>query len=277
MAASCCLLQAWRRMPRALPLSLLILASVMPPLQAQGNAQGAASTTAPTGDGDRSSGGATSGMGDAKLNAAVPDAAATRRKLSFGVQDRRRLRALAQAHLAEIKLSALATANGGDPATRGYAEQMLEAHGRALDELRLLARRGGVILPGGEEPEQVAILHALSLKTGVDFNRTYLQQAGLAGHERNLRLFDDTAKGAYAPELKAYAVGLVADVTRHLQLAQRMQAEPAKAAGLVAAARMAGQSGSVATTADVASDQRFNNSGEKGSASLAGAAVHPGK
>lgn len=248
------------------------------------HAQGTASATAPSSDGDRSSGGVTSGMGDVKSNSTAASAGAMANSTGvprpvFGLPDRRRLRALAQAHLAETKLSGLATANATDPGTRGYAEKMLEVHGRALDELRLLARRSGVLLPGGLEFEQANLLHALALKTGTQFDQLYLQTAGIDVHEQSARLLEETVDGPYTAELKTLARNQLKAVRQQLQLAQQMQAAPAQAASLVAASVLAGQSGSAATGADASLSQpgnrQGNNGAEKGSASLAGAAVHP--
>lgn len=247
-------------------------------------AQGGASATAPSSDGDRSSGGVTNGMGDAKSNNTAASAGVTANPAStprpvFGLQDRRRLRALAQAHLAETKLAGLATANATDPPTRGYAEKMLEVHGRALDDVRLLARRSSVVLPGGLESEQANLLHVLSLKTGAQFDQLYLQTAGVEVHEQSARLLEETVNGPYAAELKTLARNQLQAVRQQLQLAQQMQAAPANVASLVAASVLAGQSGSAATGADTALSQpgnrQGNNGAEKGSASLAGAAVHP--
>ena len=223
-------------------------------------------------------------MGDAKSSGSAALAGAMSIPMAvprpvFGLPDRRRLRALAQAHLAETKLSGLAAANATDPATRGYAEKMLEVHGRALDELRLLARRSGVLLPGGLESEQAALLHALGLTTGAQFDQLYLQTAGLDAHEQSARLLEETVNGPYATELKTLARNQLQVVRQQLQLAQQMQAAPAKAASLVAASVLAGKSGSAATGADTSLSQpgnrHANNGAEKGSASLAGAAVHP--
>lgn len=253
----------------ALTLSLIAAAGAQTP-QDKGTAS---AETAPSVGGTLSSGGRTNALGDPKGNrAGIPAHAQPAQKIEVGNADRKLMRQLAQAHLAEIKTAALATAISDDKALRGYAEKMLEEHGKALDELRLLARRADVILPGGVETEQAALLHKLALTTGKEFNRMYHAEAGLALHQQSQTLFKEAASRAQAPELKAYAGNLLPIVNRHLQLAQQMADDPAAAAAAVQSSVTAGQSTSVQAPPASASQQADNNSGNKGNAEISSGA-----
>lgn len=165
----------------------------------------------------------------------------------FSDADRRLMRELAQAHLGEIKMAALATAISGNQAIRAYAEKMLEQHMIAMDVLRKMASAHGVILPGGVDKAHASLLHKLALLTDGEFDQLYLSEAGIADHHQSQRLFEEAARRAQAPQLKTYIAQLVPVIDEHLQLAEKMKDNPDKALALVQATVRAGQSVSLST------------------------------
>lgn len=229
----------------------------------------ASAETAPSIGGSLSSGGRTNALGDPKANrAGIPGNGQPPQKLQISNADGKLMRQLAQAHLAEIKTAALATAISDDKALRAYGEKMLQDHGKALDELRLLARRGDVILPGGVEAEHAALLHKLAATVGKQFNQMYHAEAGLALHQQSQALFKEASSRAQVPELKAYVNNLLPVIGKHLHLAQQMADAPDAAAAAVQSSVTAGQSTSVQAPAGSANQQADNNSGNKGSADI---------
>lgn len=189
-------------------------------------------------------------------------------RLSNG--DAQLMRSLASAHLAEIKMASLATSISGDEAIRLYAQKMLEEHYGALDSLRRSARSLGVVLPGGVATEHAALLRKQTLLTGADFDRAYLQEAGIALHEQTHKLAQSASKAA-SPELRRHASLLLPIIEEHGKLAQTMSADPAKAAAAVRGTIRAGQSVFLAEAAPAPGLSRDGaNSGDKGNASIAG-------
>lgn len=197
-------------------------------------------TTAPTSGSYATSGASENNLSERPGNQTrsdVQDAAQEGAKTKDGEKqaqisnaDTRMMRDLAQIHLAEIKTASLATAISTDPQVRSYAEQVLEEHYKALDELRRIADNKSVILPGGVEKENAALLHKLALQTGQEFDRVYLEQAGLKLHQEALRLFQEASNRSSMPELKAYASNLTKLATQHLEHAQAMMKSPEPAA-----------------------------------------------
>ncbi|WP_334189460.1 DUF4142 domain-containing protein [Noviherbaspirillum sp.] len=233
--------------------------------------------TAPESAGNATSGGTTNSLGDPKSNrSGIAGRGEPQERIDMGNADRKLMRELAQAHLAEIKMSGLATAISANPAIRGYGEKMLEEHLTALDELRKLADRGGVILPGGVDKEAAAVLRQLALKAGDEFDRMYMEQAGFVNHEQSHRVFEEASSRAQSPVLKAYAARLVPVIGQHLQLAQQMRDNPAAAAA-VQSSVYAGQSTSIIAPTGSSSDQSKNSSGAKGAGSIAAGAAGSGK
>ncbi|HEY8608046.1 MAG TPA: DUF4142 domain-containing protein [Noviherbaspirillum sp.] len=248
----------------------------------RGDAARGSAATAPSSGGTGISGGRTNAMGDSKAN----DAGSTANekgasalqpgptgKARVSNADARLMREFAQAHLAEIKMSGLATAVSDNQAVRAFATKMLEEHYRALDHLKQLATNTGVILPGGVATPHAEVLRKLTLLTGREFNDAYMQQAGLGLHAQSHELFQSAAK-AQSPELKSYAASWVPVIEEHRQLAQAMLDDPSNAAAAVQATVRAGQSiaGNANLSMDGRRDGNSGSSGDKGSANIAG---HP--
>lgn len=248
------------------------------------NQRGGPAETSPANAEAASSGGQTNILGDPKSNRAGTVSHNDDPNLSEGVRrgearqlrltdgERKLMRQFAQAHLGEIKLAALATAISGDKAIISYAVKMLEEHGVALEELQFLAQQAGVILPGGVENERAAVLHKFSLMTGKEFDQAYLSEAGIASHEKSIRLFEDGMKQIESATLKFYVANTMPLIKTHGQLAHRMQAEPEKAAAIMQSAFMAGQSASYRTHSSASSNRMNDNSGNRGQGHIAGRA-----
>lgn len=288
--------------------SALSLAAFWPPHAAalDGATQSAPSATAPSAGAARASGGVSNGFGNAKDNSATQHnagkeaAAAGMPSMNVGKQspvsvlqsrqagrretidpltapDRTSLRELSQMYLFDTKLAGLATAISANTLVRGYAIKMLEDNLAALDTLRGIARRGGVTLPGGVESSQIAMLHALLLKSGPDFDKSYLDLAGPTLQQQEITQLQAVSTSAKSEEFKQYALKQTQLAMRHLQLADKMNASAQVASTALDAARMAGQSVSVGAPAGTASNRSDGNRGNAGGASIAGSTVHPQK
>lgn len=283
--------------------AMLYAAAHLPTAQAlDGATQSNPSATAPSSGGGRASGGMHNGMGELKSNQArqynAPQGeghgigsvagneagSAQSPATQSGVPgqmtqpapvngpDKLAMRALAQAHLYETKLAGLATAVSGSPVVRGYATKMLEQHLAALDTLRGIAEQKRVILPGGVESGQAAVLHALAMKSGTDFDAAYLNEAGSALQQKELSYIEGVAKSAQLDALRNYAVQQATLTKRNLVLSQQMAGSPQMAANAVAASRTAGQSVSPTAPADTASNRSVGNGGTAGAGSISASA-----
>ncbi|SNS91354.1 putative membrane protein [Noviherbaspirillum humi] len=161
-------------------------------------------------------------------------------KAQISNADKNLMREMTQAHLFEIKMSALATAISRNDTVRTYAEKMLNEHVDALEDLRKLAAKSRVVLPGGLEKDQAGALHKLALAAGDEFDKMYLTQAGPESHQQSQRLFQEASGKAQSADLKDYAAKVLPVVNQHLQMAQKMTADPNSAAATAKANVSAG-------------------------------------
>ncbi len=163
------------------------------PGQAGAGATGAAGTTA-------------SGSGATALNSA----------------DRRILINMAQANMAEIEAGRIAQSKSQNEQVKNFAQQMIDDHTKALEDVRQLAQAKGVTLPTELDRMHKAKANRLQAYSGEGFDRAYLAQAGVADHKKNHDMLQKVQSRARDPELKALAARTLPVVSQHLSTVEQL-------------------------------------------------------
>jgi putative membrane protein len=133
--------------------------------------------------------------------------------------DRGFLEQAAQNGHAEIEASRLAVQKSGDPQVKRFAQTMIDEHTRMGQELQALARSKGMDVPQEPSMMQKARLKLLSTSDGDDFTRRYVDSFGLEAHRDTIKLFQEAARDAQDPEVKAFASRGMPALQRHLTMA----------------------------------------------------------
>jgi putative membrane protein len=135
--------------------------------------------------------------------------------------DQKMITDIAQANIAEIQTGRLALTKSQNPQVRAFAQQMINDHTMALQDLQRLAQGMGTSLPGDTDLKHKAVAAELGILSGDTFDRQYLSQVGVADHKRTQELVEQTARSASSPALRAYAQKILPVVSHHLEQAQR--------------------------------------------------------
>jgi putative membrane protein len=137
-------------------------------------------------------------------------------------QDVTWLKANAQTDLAEITLGQLALAKSRNGNVRMVATMTLHDHTIVLAQVRALAKKEGVKLPGAPSPaqqKQAALLKSLS---GQKFNVTW-DQVQILGHKQSIAQTNaEIAKGSNQAVVR-YAGGYLHTARGHLVMALNLQ------------------------------------------------------
>jgi putative membrane protein len=128
---------------------------------------------------------------------------------------------LAQAHLAAIATGRIALDKTQHAQVSSFAQQMIDEHTLALQELQQLGQAKQMSLPRDVDFQHKAIASALRLLTGQTFDRQYIRQAGIKDHRRSVDLLQQVQAGA-DPELKALAGRQLPVMQRHLARAREI-------------------------------------------------------
>jgi len=120
----------------------------------------------------------------------------------------------------EIEGSKLALDKAVNVQVKGFAQQMVDDHTRAGEELAALAAAKGVEVPSGPSLIQKGKIKLLSATDGASFDRRYASSMGVSAHEDNIKLFQKAANNATDPDVKAFAEKTLPTLQHHLQMAQ---------------------------------------------------------
>lgn len=126
---------------------------------------------------------------------------------------------MARSNMAEVEAGKLALANGQSAEVKAYAQQMIDDHTKALNDVTVLAQTKGVTLPTELDAKHKAMAAKLSKLKGEKFDREYMKQAGVADHKQVHAMLKKDEARAKDPEVKALAAKMLPTVAQHLETA----------------------------------------------------------
>jgi putative membrane protein len=131
---------------------------------------------------------------------------------SLSVKDKTFMKKAAKGGMMEVAMGNLAKQNGQSDEVKSFGKRMVTDHSKANDELKSIAARKGVTLPG-KEP---------TVKWSSD--KTYMNMM-VKDHEKDLAEFQEEAKTGSDPEVKKFAEDTAMVVQEHLDLAKETQSK----------------------------------------------------
>jgi putative membrane protein len=158
--------------------------------------------------------------------------------------DAKRLRDIANANLAEIEAGKLATTKASNADVKKFAQQMVDDHGKELQELQKLAQAKNVDLPSAPDAKHQRAMKKLQGLSGADFDREYMRMQ-VKDHRDAHKLAERTGKRAEDEQLKAAAQKAAPEIQEHLKMAQQIagQQKGGAASGKSRKAAEGGQAG----------------------------------
>lgn len=129
---------------------------------------------------------------------------------------------MARANMAEIEAGKLAVSKTQNAEVKTFAQQMIDDHTKALNDVKQLAQNKGVTLPTEPDSKHKAMAAKLGKMEGEAFDRAYMAQAGVSDHTKvHSKLTKDQAR-AKDPDVKALAAKMLPTVDQHLNSAKTM-------------------------------------------------------
>ncbi|MEW6704488.1 MAG: DUF4142 domain-containing protein [Pseudomonadota bacterium] len=128
----------------------------------------------------------------------------------------------AESGLAEVQASQLAATKATHTQVKSFAQQMVDDHTKANDELKALAGAKGVELPAEPSMAQKAKLKLLQGAEGADFDKRYARDFGVKAHEDTVSLFQKESRRSKDAEVKAWADKTLPKLQHHLEMAKDM-------------------------------------------------------
>ncbi len=124
----------------------------------------------------------------------------------------------------EVAGSQLALTKASSAQVKTFAQQMIDDHTKAGQELATLATSKGVKLSSDPSIAQKAKLKLLGTHEGAKFDAKYAESVGVSAHEDAVKLFTKAANEAKDADVKAFAAKILPTLQHHLQMAQDLKA-----------------------------------------------------
>jgi putative membrane protein len=129
--------------------------------------------------------------------------------------------------MAEVKLGQLATQKASNEDVKKFGQQMVDDHSKANDELKQLASKKGVTLPGDIDAKNQATYDRLSKLSGAEFDHAYMQDM-VKDHHEDVNEFRKESQSGSDPDMKAWAAKTLPTLEHHLQMAESTYAKVKK-------------------------------------------------
>jgi putative membrane protein len=122
-------------------------------------------------------------------------------------------------NLSEIELGELALAKSADPAVKEFAEQLVQDHRAANEQLKTAAADQHVSLPGTVDEDHRKLKQELSALDEKAFDAQYIEAMN-TGHDKAVALFEAASQAPQLPAaLKSYADDALVQVKEHRKTA----------------------------------------------------------
>ena len=131
------------------------------------------------------------------------------------------LKDAAESGLFEIQAAKIALDKGNDPQVKSFAQQMIDDHTKANQDVEALASQKGVKLPTSPSVAQKAKLATLNHWSKSGFDHHYAEDQ-LNEHKTDVKLFTKTSTGAKDADVKALAAKTLPTLQHHLDMAQQL-------------------------------------------------------
>jgi putative membrane protein len=121
---------------------------------------------------------------------------------------------------AEVEIARVAAARATRQEVRGFAQRLVDDHGKANTELENLAKQKGVTLVATLDPQHQTVVDQLKTMSGAAIDDTFLK-AMVADHTAASQLFERGQQSS-DPDLKAFAQRTLPAIQQHLEMAKRL-------------------------------------------------------
>jgi putative membrane protein len=133
----------------------------------------------------------------------------------------------AEAGNAEVESSKLAVEKSTSADVKTFAQQMIDDHTKAGDELKALAQQKGVKVSDKPSIAQTAKIDLLKPTSGTTFDRHYASTFGVTAHQDTVALFRKEAQNGKDADVKAWAAKTLPTLEHHLSMAQDLKSKTA--------------------------------------------------
>jgi putative membrane protein len=123
--------------------------------------------------------------------------------------------------MAEVDLGQLASSKASDDKVKSFAQRMVTDHGKANNELKMLAASKQIEVPSALDSKHEATHARLNKLSGTAFDRAYVSDM-LADHKKDVAEFMHQSNAATDPDVKAWVTKTLPTLQEHLKMIEEI-------------------------------------------------------
>jgi putative membrane protein len=127
--------------------------------------------------------------------------------------------------MAEVQLGQLALSNSSNPEVKTAAQQLIDDHGKANEQLKSLATSKQVELPTAISADATKQAKTLQSLHDAAFDQTWAKDM-VSDHQAAIKLFGEEAKQTDDADLRQFTKATLPTLNQHLKMAQQLAAVP---------------------------------------------------
>jgi putative membrane protein len=154
--------------------------------------------------------------------AALAQNASMNKSMSLSSMDKKFMMEAAMGGQGEIAMARLALQKSSSDSVKQYAQQMIDDHTKAGDQLMQVATMKSITLPTEPDAKHKALLAKMQNLSGAAFDSMYVKMAGVQDHEKMEKLFQSESSGGKDMDAKSFASSTLPTVQQHLKMARDM-------------------------------------------------------
>ncbi|MCF0073658.1 DUF4142 domain-containing protein [Dyadobacter sp. CY261] len=129
--------------------------------------------------------------------------------------------AAADGSLIEVQLGELAQTNAANADVKKFGQTMVTEHSKASEELKTLASQKNITLPAMLSDDKQKKYDDLAKMKGAEFDKAYISYM-VDDHKEDISEFEEAAKEAKDPDVKAWAEAKLPTLKHHLEMAEAL-------------------------------------------------------
>lgn len=146
----------------------------------------------------------------------------TRKDDAVSRGDRKFIQQTAEKGMFEVQAAQLAAGKATDPNVKSFASMLVDHHTAANNELVQIANDRRIELSAAPPKGMRRDITKLGKKTGAGFDREFVREVGVKGHEKSIKDFEKASKDVKDPQLKAWVDKTLPKLREHLAQAQKL-------------------------------------------------------
>jgi putative membrane protein len=143
---------------------------------------------------------------------------------NFGAADQEFIRKAADDEVVDLELGKLVLRKGSNPEVKKFGQRMIDDHGKTYEQLKAVASRKGMDLPGSAESRVKETIDRLAKLSGSQFDNAYMAEM-LKDHKQDIEDFRKIAATSRDNDVKNFAQQILPTIQSHLKQAERIAPE----------------------------------------------------